>query len=101
MSHFETNVPKEIENLLHHLFDIWRNSAPALPVQKHDIDVAEWIELTAAVSAEGDECQRRFTRTGFFSSCGGRGRKGISQQNIDEIDPACANFPATAASLMI
>ncbi len=79
MSHFETNIPKQIEDLLYHLFDIWRNPARALPVQKHDIDVAEWIELAAAVSAEGDECQRRLTRTGSFASRGGRGRKGMPQ----------------------
>jgi hypothetical protein len=35
-------------------------------------------------------------------SCGGRsGGKGIPQQDIDEIDPTRANFPATAARLMI
>ena len=57
MSNFEAAVPEQIENLLHHFLEMRRNLLCPLPVEKHDIDIAKWIQLASAVSAKGNQCQ--------------------------------------------
>ena len=98
MTHLESAVPEQIKQLLHHFFEVRRNFSGALAMEKHHIDIAEGIELAPAISTQSDQCQR--FRRGFLVTDSGGGGENVSQQNIDKIGPARANFPATAASLM-
>jgi hypothetical protein len=86
--------------LLRHLFDIIGNPAGGLAVQQHYIDIARWVKLAPPVSAERDERQRTFDEVAGSAHSGGARGENVSQKNIDKIDPAPADFPATAAGLM-
>ena len=100
MADFETDVPEQIEDLLNDLLDVRRDFSRLLAVQKHHIDIAKGIELAPAISTQSDQCQRR-PRCLLLTTCRGRGRsENVSQQNIDKIGPARADFMATAASLV-
>src|ERR1700736_2490772 len=100
MPDFESDVPEQIENLLRHLFDIIRNSTGGPAVQQHHIDIAGWIELAPPISTERDERQRTFGEFARSAYGGGACRENMAQQNIDKVDAARADFPATAARLM-
>jgi len=69
-------------------------------MQQHHIDIAGRVKLAPPISAEGNERQRTFDEvTGSAYGCGAC-RENMAQENIDKIDPARADFPATAASLV-
>ena len=70
MTHFEPDVPKQIQNLLRHLLHIWRNFAGSVAVQQHHIDIAKGIEFAPAVSAERDQRQRSLRLTDSVGSGG-------------------------------
>ena len=76
MSNFEAAVPKQIEDLLYHFLETRRDFLRPLAGQKHDIDIAKWIEFAAPVSAERNQRQRN---TGaLLSRCSGdRGSENI------------------------
>ena len=99
MSNLEAAVPEQVKDLLHHFLKIRRNFLCSLPVQKHDVDVAKWIELATAISAQANQCQRR-PRT-FFSVERGDRSEDVLQQNIDKLCAPRANFTAAAAGLML
>src|SRR6266436_2089329 len=97
MADFETDVPEQIEDLLNDLLDVRRNLSRLWTVQEHHIDIAKGIELAPAISTQSDQCQRH-PRCLLLTTCRGRGRgENASQQNIDKIGPARADFMATAA----
>ena len=96
MTHFEPDVPKQIQNLLRHLLHIWRNFAGSVAVQQHHIDIAKGIEFAPAVSAERDQRQRSLRLTDRVGS----GRKNVSQNYVDQFATTGADFPAATASLM-
>jgi hypothetical protein len=99
MTDFETDIPEQIEDLLNDLLDVRRDLSGLWAVQKHHIDIAKGIELTSAISTQGNQCQRHPRY--LLTTCRGRGRsENVSQQDIDKIGPARADFMATAASLV-
>ncbi|PYJ70775.1 MAG: hypothetical protein DME75_08675 [Verrucomicrobia bacterium] len=68
-------------------------------VQKHDIDVAKWIELATSVSTKGDQCEGGPGRC--VSASGGCGSaENVLQQNINKLSPPCANFATASARLV-
>jgi len=70
-------------------------------VQQHHIDIAGRIELAPSISTERDERQRTFDEIAGPAHGSGARRKNMAQENIDKIDPACADFPATATRLVL
>ena len=100
VANLETDIPKQVKDLFDHLGRVRRNLSAIFLVEKHDVDVAEWVELAASVTAECEEGER------------GRGGAAIAQresdcrledalhQNIDQFDPQRADFATTAAVLM-
>ena len=68
-------------------------------VQKHDIDVAKWIELATSVSTKGDQCEGSPGRC--VSTSGGCGSaENVLQQNINELSAPRTNFAAASARLV-
>ena len=100
MANLETDVPQEIEHLLHHLLDVWGNFLPAVGVKKHHIDVAARIEFAAAVAAQRQERERGRGSTCFESGKRIGGGKDMAQQHIHDFRAARANFSTTTARLM-
>jgi hypothetical protein len=69
-------------------------------MQKHDVDITEWIELAAAISAKSD--QRQWNLGLAISASGsGSAAEDVSQQNVDQFSSPRANFAATAAGLVL
>jgi hypothetical protein len=64
-------------------------------MQKHDIDIAKGIQFAAAVATEGDDSKRRITVSVIHDMIGRC--KNVTQQHVDQINPARANFAATVA----
>jgi hypothetical protein len=69
-------------------------------MQKHYINVAERVQLAAAVAAESDEGKRHFRATAVADSVR-RGRfKNVRQQYINETDTSGACFTSAASRLV-
>ena len=97
--HFETTVPEQIENLVHHFLQVRRNLV-SLPMQQHDVNVTERVELAPAISAESNQRQRNL-RPAIFASSRGSSAENVLQQNIDELSAPRANFAAAPAGLVL
>jgi hypothetical protein len=69
-------------------------------VQQHDIDVAERIQLAAAVSSQRDKSKRGFRCARFLLRRRRRGGEGMLEQDVDQINATRTNLPAAAAGLM-
>jgi hypothetical protein len=66
-------------------------------MQKHHIDVAARVQLTATVAAERNQTYwHHFLPVALLGSAGGRG-KNMAQHDIDERSAAGANFAAATA----
>src|SRR6266508_129988 len=69
-------------------------------MQKHDVDITEWIELAAAISAKSD--QRQWNPGLAISASGsGSAAEDVSQQNVNQFSPPRANFAAAGAGLVL
>jgi len=69
-------------------------------MQKHDVDITEWIELAAAISAKSD--QRQWNLGLAISASGsGSAAEDVSQQNVNQFSPPRANFAAAGAGLVL
>src|SRR5437870_3956200 len=96
MADLETDVPKQIENLLGHFFDVGRNLAASVAVEQHHIDVAERIEFAASVPAESNQGQRSLR----LFDCVRRRGEHVAENYINQLAASRANLAATAAGLM-
>src|SRR5689334_7466461 len=67
-------------------------------MQKHDVDVAARIQFASAVAAEADNSERRTTVSVIHHMISRR--KNVTQQHVDHINPARANFAATVAGAL-
>src|SRR5436190_16193723 len=69
-------------------------------MQEHHVDVAERIQFSPAITAQGDERKGRFGFSCLISrGCGG-GSKYALQQHIDQIDASGTNFASARSGLM-
>ena len=98
VAHFEPNIPEQIKDLLNHLGRVSRNVSPVLVVQEHNVDVAEWIELPASITAESND--GKWGGGHVFFPDAGRGFENVTQQHVDHFDPERADFPAASTILM-
>jgi hypothetical protein len=68
-------------------------------VQKHDVDIAKWIELASAVSAQSNQGEGSPGR--LVSASGSRSRtEYVLQQNIDKLSPPTTDFATAPAGLV-
>ena len=99
MADFKAAVPKQIQQLFHHLFEIGRNFSFGLSMQEHHIHVARRIEFAPAVTTNRNQGDRFCARA--FVASRRRGRdENVFQQNIDKFSAAPANLATDSASLM-
>src|SRR5438309_865007 len=97
MAYFESDVPKQIQDVLRHLLHVGRNFSGRVAVEQHHIDIAEWIELAASVSAQRDQCQRTLR----LPDCIGCGGNNVSQNYVDQLATPGADFAAASACRIV
>src|SRR5438094_9664723 len=69
-------------------------------MQKHDVNITEWIELAAAISAKSD--QRQWNLGLAISASGsGSAAEDVSQQNVNQFSTPRANFATAGAALVL
>src|SRR5205814_9591297 len=96
----ETDIPEQVKDLFDHLGRVRRNLSAIFLVEKHDVDVAEWVELAASVTAECEEGERGGGRAALAQRESHCRLEDALHQNIDQFDPQRADLAATAAVLM-
>ena len=99
MADFESNIPKEIEDLFDDLPGVGRDARSVLVVEKHHVHVAEGIEFTAAIAAERHRGEWSGGGALVLRELRGRGED-MTQHHVNQLDPKRANFPASSSGLM-
>ena len=86
MTHFEADVPKEVENLFDHLRGVGRDAPAILVVEEHNVDVAEGVKLAPSISAERDDGERGGGRAFAFFRGAHRGVENVLEEDINQLD---------------
>ena len=100
VSHFEADVPEQIKNLLDYLGGVGGNVRSLFVVEKHDVHVAEGIELAASITAERDHGERGGGDAFGLIGKRDRGIEDVMQEHVDQLDAKRANLPSTPSVLV-
>jgi hypothetical protein len=86
--------------LFDHLGGVRRNVSPVFVVEEHDVDIAEWIQLSPSISSEGDHGERRWRRAPAFLGETDGGLENVLQQDVDQLDPKGTDLTAASSVLV-
>src|SRR5205085_3999710 len=100
VANLEADIPEQVENLFDHLGRVRRNVPAIFLVEKHDVDIAERVELAASVTAEREKGERGRGRAAIARRESYRRLEDALHQDIDQFDAEGADLAAAAAVLM-
>jgi hypothetical protein len=69
-------------------------------MEKHDVDIAEGIELAPAVAAKGKDGKGGRGGASIAHGVSNSGLEDVLHEDVDEVDPKRADFTAAPAVLM-